>query len=733
MPDCRRLSLAAALPWGSFPRTPEIWWPMTRRPRGQALLAFCAVFLVACGASDDDCGLWLTEACLDADGDGYRWAGDEPDCDDDDAAVHPGLPCYCDADSDGRGQANVTQTACDCATLAVGEDTVCSAGAWVRDPTDCDDTDPDVGVPTLWPDADGDGFGTTEDGAPGPIEACSAAGFVDNADDCNDSPVHGGAAINPGALEICDDELDNNCSGDADEIWCVYEVQAGDQASGARQLVGESESDHFGKAVANVGDFDGIAGHELAVGARLRDGAAGNNSGALYVFSEDTVDPADALVWYGAAANEELGWAVSAVVDFNGDGWIDLAAGSPKAESITGEVVGGRGYVLPGADDLALRSEQALQEVAFTLEGPEPGALMGATIASGDFNGDGCSDVLFGAPLGDVPQDLGNYGAVYLLFGHAFPASEAGELSASAGWDDPDPLVHHFYGFDKTEHAGQGLAAVDHNGDGIQDILVGAPFADRSQADTGLPLLDELQSGSVHMVLGWDTGDPLPSTLLEDADKRWRGYGFKAYAGYALAAVGDLDGDGTHDFVVGAPQASNLDDRYQAGRVYFVLSNWRADTPGDGDLELEDYPRFEGTQIEQLLGHSLAGAGWIDPDDTFPSVLIGGEEVDDGVVAPVGDAGAMFLVRGRDIAPDTLLLEPNATVLGAKEGSALGNSVTGALDWGPSGFVATGASLESFADLGTSPGAVYLLPADLLLACNERVEPEGYAHPCVAQ
>ena len=134
---------------------------------------------------------------VDDDGDGYSVAGG--DCDDTDATVNPGATevWYDGVDQDCDGASDYDQD-------VDGYDSDLYGG------TDCDDLDPDVVSATTWYlDGDLDGYG---DGALS-LDACSQpAGYVDNGDDCDDADD----TVFPGAAEICDDGIDQDCDG-ADE------------------------------------------------------------------------------------------------------------------------------------------------------------------------------------------------------------------------------------------------------------------------------------------------------------------------------------------------------------------------------------------------------------------------------------------------------------------------------------------------------------------------------------
>lgn len=108
---------------------------------------------------------------------------------------------YADADNDSYGNAAVTITAC---TPPAG---------YVSDSTDCNDADPNIYGPATWfLDADGDSYGQPEINLV--VDCIQPAGYVSNNDDCDDT----NAAINPGAVEIPNNGIDDDCDGLIDEF-----------------------------------------------------------------------------------------------------------------------------------------------------------------------------------------------------------------------------------------------------------------------------------------------------------------------------------------------------------------------------------------------------------------------------------------------------------------------------------------------------------------------------------
>jgi hypothetical protein len=174
------------------------------------------------------CSTWLSRGDLkerlDADGDGYTTATFEgPDCDDENADIHPGaeelcdgvdsdcdglgdedtwLTFYADLDGDGLGDAATPREARACEPVPEG---------FVMDVGDCDDGDPEVQAPSeRYDDLDGDGYGDGEPRLLCPAEPLTTP----TPGDCDD----GDASVYPGALETCSDADDKNCDGSVGRV-----------------------------------------------------------------------------------------------------------------------------------------------------------------------------------------------------------------------------------------------------------------------------------------------------------------------------------------------------------------------------------------------------------------------------------------------------------------------------------------------------------------------------------
>lgn len=222
----------------------------------------------------------------------------------------------------------------------------------------------------------------------------------------------------------------------------------------------------------------------------------------------------------GATMQPSLPWGV--VPDFDADGYSELAVGSPFVNTPIG-----RAHVYRGGPT------GPSQDRRWVLQASRSVAQFGGASTVGDFNGDGYPDLAMGAPL-----DFGDLGAVHIFYGRADGLGTGVAEQVLSGTDGPMPLF------------GAALSgAGDLNGDGYSDLVVGAPRA--------------LTAGRVYVYYGGAQGlGEMPSVVLSApglADARFGG---------AVAQVGDLDGDGDTDLLVGAENAVSF-----AGRAFVFLGD----------------------------------------------------------------------------------------------------------------------------------------------------------------
>jgi Ca2+-binding RTX toxin-like protein len=256
----------------------------------------------------------------------------------------------------------------------------------------------------------------------------------------------------------------------------------------------------------------------------------------------------------------------------------------------------------------------------------QSGFSLGETLASaGDFNGDGYGDLLFGG-TGATPT----YGPVgtYVLLGRAgMPArTDAGSLPAIVNDGSSDQL-----GFS----VGGGA---DANGDGYDDIVIGAPSA----------TVDGIGAAGRAWVI---YGSRRPAfrvpvaTLPATRGVRIDPEGHSDGLGMVTAMTGDLNGDGRGDVALGIPVAS-IFPRVSNGGGYVVFGRSAFTAPVD--LQMLDGLNgfYVDGKAETRAGKTMAGAGDVDRDG-FADLLIGAPSADVGANV---DAGTVYLVRGRAVA-----------------------------------------------------------------------------------
>jgi hypothetical protein len=599
-----------------------------------------------CNGVDDDCDGSVDEDdasdaptwYADGDGDGFGDAADpsaacaqptgfvaaDGDCDDDDDAVFPGAVELCNGVDD-----------------------------------DCDesvDEDDASDAPTWYADGDGDGFGDDTFTA----VACEApTGFAATPDDCDDRDD----AVYPGAPETCGDGVDDDCDGTDEACPEPVEISAADADA---KIMGEAASDYAGGKVSMAGDVDGDGWADVLIAAMGND-HTGTRCGAAYLVSgpvSGDIDLGSATMrFYGEADYNYAGSDVAGVGDVNGDGFDDLLIGvygDAEVASLAGAsflLLGPvSGEVGPASADAGLYGEAYHDE-------------SGLLVASaGDVNGDGFGDLLVGAERND--EQGADAGAAYLVLGpisgelglgsadarfrgeddgdmagtsaacagdvdgdglddviigspHSyFSADRAGAahlvLSPASGEFDLATADARFLGDSREDEAGETVAGPgDVNGDGFDDLLIGAPYDDD----------DDWDEGSAYLVLGPVTGD----LTLDRADARMVGEDDYDHASSALAGAGDVDDDGSPDIAIGSYEHS-VSGSY--GGVTYVV---RGPILGTLPLASADFV-LTGESSGDWFGRDISG-----------DLDVDGDGVDDLIVgAPYEDetgtqAGAAYL------------------------------------------------------------------------------------------
>ena len=342
------------------------------------------------------------------------------------------------------------------------------------------------------------------------------------------------------------------------------------------RLDGAAAGDEAGGAVAAAGDLDDDGVADLAIGARSAD-PNGERSGATYVvfgraaggfaavLTLASLDGTTGFRVNGAAADEESGAAVAGIGDIDHDGDDDLAIGAPFADP-SGELSGST-YVVYGRNTAfaATLDAAALDgTTGFRIDGIAFNDRSGSAVSgAGDLDGDGVADLAIGAFAAEPDAALNASGSTFVVRGRAsggFPATlSLSTLDGSNG--------HRIDGAAAGDVSGRAVSAGDVNGDGTDDLAIGADLADPNGAE----------SGSSFLVFG-AAGATAPQRSLASIDGRngvrFDGVAAFDHSGFALARAGDFNGDGIEDLVVGAELADLVaPPRSAAGSAWVVYGN----------------------------------------------------------------------------------------------------------------------------------------------------------------
>ena len=383
--------------------------------------------------------------------------------------------------------------------------------------------------------------------------------------DGQDAQEHGGADCNDadpwtyaGAAEAEDAEA---CMTDADEDgWGAEEPAEGATA-------GTDCND--GLATVNPGASDGVFGD------RNCDGEGGDGD----------LTQADAIL-LGTTYRDRAGRWLQGVGDIDGDGLGDvLVSGQPDEDR-------GRAWLVLGKN---LSGSISLDDADIVLTGEEEGDKAGWTTAAGDLDGDGVPDLIIGAP------HARDSGAVYIIYGSG--------LTADLDLGDADVILE---GAGSYSEAGAAVAAGDIDGDGRDDLLVGAPD----------------DAGSVYVVLA-----PQLGSITSLSDAVYTLTGSHEYDGVGrTVALGDVDGDGGHDLIVGG-STERYPNGSARGTVHVVLASGLA----SGDLASAAAHSLQETDGKDDFAASL---NTLDADgDGLTDILVGGGES----TAGSGEAGVGYL------------------------------------------------------------------------------------------
>ena len=589
------------------------------------------------------------------------------DCDDGDDAVNPDTIWYADADEDGWGDdldwlAQCTQPegyvvdAGDC--LDTDPDVHPEAAESCNDiDDDCDDLvdadDPDVDPSeAVWyRDRDSDGYG---DEAATITTCTTGAGYVHTVGDCDDYA----ATVSPSAPEVCDYQ-DNDCDGYVDDTDL--------DVSGMSTWYDDVDGDGFGDA-ADTRFACFAPSHYVSDATDCDDGDGAVNPDAEEVCDgvdndcDSDVDDADPSVSAGVAT----------YTDGDGDGFGDSGTATTACSPPVSNV-----YVAGDCDDAQMSAYPGAPEVWYDgIDGDCDGGC--------DFDQDGDGDDADGYDGGDCDDgdpDVNPEAAEVCRDGVDNNCDGSANSCANASRSLAEADAKYTGEEDYDQAGGCVSAAGDVNGDGFDDILIGAP----ASGDGGV------EAGAAYLVLG---GTAPTSLGLASAAAEYTG-GEGDFAGYGLAAAGDVNGDGYGDILVGSP----VNDGTSPGAASLILGGA---VPATTSLSMAD-AEYIGVGGD-AAGRSMSAAGDVNSDG-FDDILVGALGND----AEGAWTGAAYLVLGEATPASASLSSAIARYSGTTAGESAGISVAGGGDIDGDGYVDLLVGAYGNNENGEYAGAAYLV------------------------
>jgi len=525
-----------------------------------------------------------------------------------------------------------------------------------------------------------------------------------------------------------------------------------------------------GKPV-DVGDFDGDGCGDLAITGQNAThaingewrGSAGHVRIVMNTCPIDGVLPIDAVpedqavfTIYGAYAGDMAG-TETYVADFNGDGYDDLLFSAQNSDGVNNlRSNSGAAYVLFGSADFAQHEDIDLRtppDDILIFYGATAEDRLGLWVEGGDFDGNGYHDLLIGANQADGVDDARiNAGEVWIIYGRGDMKTAYPQVTDLA---QPPQDATRIIGVDYDDLMGSCLWGDDLNGDGYDDVIVSAGLWRASSGVGGVsfggadgPANRRYNSGETFVIFGGVTLRGQTIDLAQKIDEEGRPLDDSVTVIYGAdandllgeeIAVGDMDGDGRNDLVlgtlVGDGAENNLDEAGEAWILYthepFAGQMFDLAEP-DPERAIVIYPDQPDSKAgDTLRVDDIDGDGYADLFYGAPDYDARGEDgrvrVNTGLMAVIfGQEGLLPSDNGR-----ILLFEPPQGlrirfIIGADDNDMMPYAMAiydmdgdGVIDIIPNAMGGDGANNDQI-----NAGEIFIINGAEFLADNRSYQPE---------
>ncbi len=364
----------------------------------------------------------------------------------------------------------------------------------------------------------------------------------------------------------------DNGQTDEGRVYVLHGSSTGLSASTNWTFENDTAGSSLGYSVSTAGDVNNDGYSDVMVGA-----PEWNNTGKVYVFHGSSSGLSATDNWQKQINQSDAGFgtSVSSAGDINGDGYSDVIIGAPYAND--GESDEGRANTYLGSSTgLAITIHKRLEINSID-------ANFGYSVSlAGDVNGDGYSDVIIGAPKFSSGQIEEGKSFIHL--------GTSSGIDSVAFWTKESNQAY--------AHLGSSVSgAGDVNGDGLSDVIIGAPEYDNSFTN----------AGKVYVFHGNSISMPSAADWTEDVAQEF------AYFGNSVSTAGDVNGDGYCDVIIGSYGFSNGNTSEGKVFAYFGSSSGLPSSHDWTDEVHQDYAFF---------GWCVATAGDVNGDG-FSDVIVG--------------------------------------------------------------------------------------------------------------